>query len=40
LKQPGDKVVVAVGLTGMTIGVLCILTGLVNMSLGINKVKA
>jgi hypothetical protein len=37
LKQPGDKLVVTVAIGGLTVGVLCILKGLFDMSLGRNK---
>lgn len=38
LKEPGDKVMVGLALTGMTVGLVCIFRGLYNMSFGINKV--
>jgi len=39
LKESGDQVVFGVALGGGIFGFLCILNGLFNMSLGINKVK-
>ncbi len=39
LKEPGDKAMVAIAFTGVTVGLVCIGRGLYNMSLGINKVQ-
>ena len=39
LKEPTDKVFVAVAFTGLFIGVSCIVKGLYDMSYGINKLK-